>query len=100
MNWARDSDSKTHAEKLNPASRTDSSSKALRDICFGPPCRCSDLYMYSTDPAAGLFSQLFTTFLSSVFLKLRIVSHLVAALLTRIIAIAQSIIYEHYVPVD
>ena len=56
--------------------------------------------MYSTDPAAGLFSQLFTTFLSSVFLKLRIVSHLVAALLTRIIAIAQSIIYEHYVPVD
>ena len=55
--------------------------------------------MYSTDPAAGLFSQLFTTFLSSVLLKLRILSHLLAALLTHI-TIAQSIIYEHDVPVD
>ena len=34
MNWARNSDSKTHAEKSNPTSRTDFSSKTLRDIFF------------------------------------------------------------------
>ena len=39
MNRARSSDSKTHAEKSNQTSRTHFSSKTLRDIFFGSPCR-------------------------------------------------------------
>ena len=38
MNRAQNSDSKTHAEKSNPTSRTDFSSKTLWDIFFGSPC--------------------------------------------------------------
>ena len=38
MNRARDSVSKPHAEKSNPTSRKDVSSKTLRDIFFGSPC--------------------------------------------------------------
>ena len=49
-----------------------------------PNNRDAPIYMYSTSPAAGLFSQLFTTFLSIVFSQLEIVSHILAALLTRI----------------
>ena len=37
MNRARDSVSKPHAEKSNPTSRKDVSSKTLRDIFFGSP---------------------------------------------------------------
>ena len=37
MNRAQSSDSETHAEKSNPTSRTDFSSKTLRDIFLGHP---------------------------------------------------------------
>ena len=37
MNRAQNSDSKTHAEKSNPTSRTDYSSKTLWDIFLGHP---------------------------------------------------------------
>ena len=50
MNRARDSDSKTHAERSNPASRTDSSSKTLRDIFLGHPVgSCFALLTEKTD---------------------------------------------------
>ena len=39
LNRAQNSDSKTHAEKSNPTSRTDFRSKTLTDIFFGSPCR-------------------------------------------------------------
>ena len=39
MHPARNSDFKTHAEKSNPTSRTDFSSKTLWDIFFGSPCK-------------------------------------------------------------
>ena len=37
MNHAPNFDSKPHAEKSNPTSRTDFSSKTLRNICLGHP---------------------------------------------------------------
>ena len=52
MNWAQNSDSKTHAEKSNPTSRTDFSSKALWDIFFGSPC-ISYKYQTNTKDIAG-----------------------------------------------
>ena len=47
MNQARDSDSMTHAEKSNPTSRTDSSSKMLRDIFLGHPVKMQLIATYA-----------------------------------------------------
>ena len=56
MNRARDSVSKPHAEKSNPTSRTDFSSKTLRNIFLGHPVLNSlekETAQGSEDPAGA-----------------------------------------------